>query len=169
MMKRFSILILFAVLFSLDMARCQTKNYKEKLQTLYSHTVPLVYCEQLQESLEADEELVILDIRSKEEYEVSHIDGAKMIEYDDFSDEDVKDLPADAKIIVYCSVGYRSEKVGEQLLDLGYKYVKNLYGGIFQWKNDGYKVVNLDSTPTDSVHTYNKNWSQWLLNGVRVY
>jgi predicted sulfurtransferase len=66
-------------------------------------------------------------------------------------------------------VGYRSEKVGEKLQELGFQNVKNLYGGIFQWKNEGFEVENSLSMPTDSVHTYNKRWSKWLLKGVRVY
>jgi len=57
----------------------------------------------------------------------------------------------------------------EELLELGYTNVKNLYGGIFQWKNDGFDVVNNQSMVTDSVHTYNKSWSKWLVKGVKVY
>jgi 3-mercaptopyruvate sulfurtransferase SseA len=70
---------------------------------------------------------------------------------------------------VYCSVGYRSERVGEKLQKLGYQNVYNIYGGIFEWKNEGMQVVNRQNQPTDSVHTYNKNWSKWLLKGVKVY
>tara|TARA_B100000768_G_C11171243_1_gene328804 strand:+ start:178 stop:360 length:183 start_codon:yes stop_codon:yes gene_type:complete len=43
-------------------------------------------------------------------------------------------------IIVYCTIGYRSEKISEELKLKGYKYVYNLYGGIIQWVNKGNKV-----------------------------
>lgn len=168
-MRRFSLIILFAILFSLVMASCQSKNYEEKLESLYNHSVPLISSDDLAIKIDTGEALKILDIRSEEEFKVSHIVGALMIDYDNFEKTDVGNLAADSEIIVYCSVGYRSEKIGEKLMKLGYTNVKNLYGGIFQWKNDGFQVVNQQSVVTDSVHTYNRNWSQWLLKGVRVY
>ena len=151
------------------MAKCQTKDYKEKLESLYNHTVPLINTVDLSTETKQDSSLVLLDIRSDEEYAVSHLAGARKIDYDDFEKKDVQDIPLDAMIVVYCSVGYRSEKVGEQLLDMGFTNVRNLYGGIFQWKNEGFEVVNSTSIATDSVHTYNKSWSKWLVNGVKVY
>ena len=151
------------------MARCQTKNYKEKLESLYNHTVPMISSDELRQKLDRGTKVVILDIRSQEEYHVSHLENARLVDYDQFARKDVEDLPEDAEIIVYCSVGYRSEKVGEELQEMGYSNVKNLYGGIFQWKNDGYPVINDQSIETDSVHTYNKSWSKWLLKGVKVY
>lgn len=167
-MKRISFLPLLLILFSLDMASCQTKDYKEKLESLYNHTVPLIKTEELAPRIN-ENNLLILDIRTEEEYQVSRIKGARLINYDDFSRKDVEGIDKNTDVIVYCSVGYRSEKIGEKLLELGFKHVKNLYGGIFQWKNDGFEVVNAQSLPTDSVHTYNKSWSKWLLKGVRVY
>lgn len=168
MRKIFSLFFLF-ILFSLQMASCQTKEYKEKLESLYNNTVPLIDTEDLVEIMQSDTPLVLLDIRSVEEYAVSHIQRAKYIDYDHFSEEMVKDLPREAPVIVYCSVGYRSEKIGEKLQKMGFQNVRNLYGGIFQWKNDGFEVLNPEGKPTDSVHTYNKSWSKWLINGVKVY
>jgi rhodanese-related sulfurtransferase len=151
------------------MAGCQTKNYKEKLESLYNHTVPLIKSSELNAKLDDKGSVILLDIRSKKEYVVSHIDGAKLIIYDDFSQDDVRDLPKEAEVVVYCSVGYRSEKVGEQMLKWGFVDVKNLYGGIFQWKNEGFMVVDQDKQVTDSVHTYNRRWSKWLERGIKVY
>ncbi|MCG8307382.1 MAG: rhodanese-like domain-containing protein [Cytophagales bacterium] len=168
-MTRFLLLILFATLFLLDMAGCQTKKYGEKLESLYNHTVPTISSRELAANLQSGKEYVILDIRSRKEFEISHLKNAMLIDYDTFTGANVQNVPCNSRIIVYCSVGYRSEKIGEKLLDLGFSNVKNLYGGIFQWKNDGYEVVNNNSVRTDSVHTYNRNWSQWLLNGERVY
>ena len=169
MMSRFYLLFLFVILFSLDMARCQTKDYKEKLESLYSHTVPLIASKELSSEIDLEKQVVLLDIRSMEEYKVSHLKGAKLIDYDHFKKKDVKDIPLNSQVIVYCSVGYRSEKIGEKLLKMGFTNVQNLYGGIFQWKNEGFEIVNEKTHETDSVHTYNKNWSQWLEKGIKVY
>lgn len=168
MRKLFSLFISI-ILFSLQMASCQTKEYREKLESLYNHTVPLIGTEELFTKMQSDKKLVLLDIRSEDEYAVSRIRDARCIDYDNFSPENVKDIPKSSEVIVYCSVGYRSEKIGEKLMKMGFTNVKNLYGGIFQWKNDGFDVLNAHGAPTDSVHTYNKSWSKWLINGVKVY
>jgi rhodanese-related sulfurtransferase len=116
-------------------------------------------------------EVVLLDTRSAKEYAVSHLPNAKFVGYDNFDISMVNDIPKDKEIIVYCSVGYRSDKVGEKLKKAGFENVKNMYGGIFQWKNEDFEVVNQGGEKTDSVHTYNKRWSKWLEDGkgIKVY
>ena len=139
------------------------------MESLYSHTVPLIDSKDLTKEITQGKSTVLLDTRSGAEYKVSHIDGAKKIEFDDFEIKDVEGIPKKSSLVVYCSVGYRSEKIGEQLLELGYTDVRNLYGGIFQWKNEGFKIVNENKMETDSVHTYDESWSVWLENGIKVY
>jgi hypothetical protein len=70
---------------------------------------------------------------------------------------------------VYCSVGYRSERIGEKLQDAGYTHVFNLYGGIFNWKNQDGVVLDASNDTTERVHTYNKSWSRFLKKGEPVY
>ena len=70
---------------------------------------------------------------------------------------------------MYCSLGVRSEDIGEQLKKAGYTNVFNLYGGIFEWKNKGFSVYNNDETLTENVHVCNAYWSQWLLKGNKIY
>lgn len=111
---------------------------------------------------------LFLDTRTPEEYTVSHIKDSRFINYDDFSTAKLAALPKDTPIIVYCAVGYRSEKVTKKLMEAGFKNVTNLYGGIFEWVNDGYPVVD-SKGPTNKVHAYNKTWGRWLLNAEKVY
>ena len=153
----------------LSLSACGQKTFDEKLQSLYSNTVPLMQPKALAEAKNNDENLYLLDTRTQQEFAVSHLEGARFIDYDSFSMKEVQDIPKNAKVVVYCAVGYRSERVGEKLRAAGYEDVSNLYGGIFQWKNKGYPVVDQQQQPTDSVHTYNKSWSQWLERGVKVY
>jgi len=159
--------LIVPILFCASQIACAQKTFDEKVQSLYSNTVPLINADELENKL--NENLVILDIRSAEEYKISHIEGAQFIDYNNFKKSDVKKLDKEKEVIVYCSVGYRSEKVGEKLQAMGFKNVKNLYGGIFDWKNNDKTIVNNNSNPTDSVHTYNKNWSQWLYKGIKIY
>ncbi len=155
------LLLLFSTLTS-----CGQKTFDEKMESLYSNTVPLIKADSLNSRLN---NVVILDTRAEQEYKVSHIEGARFVDYDNFKPKDVKDIRKDQEIIVYCSVGYRSERVGEKLQKAGYTNVKNLYGGIFGWKNEGFEVVGQNNEPTDSVHVYNRLWGKWLFKGIKVY
>ena len=142
-------------------------EFDAMLADLYKQTVPLIRSQEVQ--AKGPENYVLLDTREPEEYEVSHLEGALTAGYNQFDASVVKDLPKDKPIVVYCSVGYRSERIGEKLQKMGFKKVYNLYGGIFDWKNQGLEVVKDNATSTDSVHTYNRKWSQWLFKGKKVY
>lgn len=113
--------------------------------------------------------MILIDTRSLEEFNVSHIQNAYFLDYNRFTNRNVDALDRNVLIVVYCTVGYRSERIGEKLLRLGFKDVRNLYGGIFEWVNQGNNVINALGKSTEQVHTYNKNWSQWLSRGVIVY
>jgi rhodanese-related sulfurtransferase len=161
--------IVCLVLLAFAYAACAQGEYDKKLKSLYRNTVKTIKPAEVKELLAKNEKVIILDTRAPEEFNVSHLKGARFLNYDSYSTEDLKKLPKTEKIIVYCSVGYRSERVGEKLQKLGYQNVYNIYGGIFEWKNEGMPVVNMGNQPTDSVHTYNKNWSKWLIRGVKIY
>jgi predicted sulfurtransferase len=81
----------------------------------------------------------------------------------------VYDIPLNAPIIVYCAVGNRSEKIAEKLQDAGYKTVHNLYGGIFEWVNEGQPVYKENGVQTSEIHTFNKNWANWIEKGTKIY
>ena len=147
---------------------CGQRTYDQQLESMYQHTVPLIWPSAL-DSLVQVRSVVLLDTRTPEEYAVSHLRHARFVDYEAFAPQDVQDIPKDATLVVYCAVGYRSERVGEQLQAAGYQHVQNLYGGIFEWKNQGHEVINPQGNPTDSVHTYNRRWSKWLQRGVKVW
>jgi hypothetical protein len=65
-------------------------------------------------------------------------------------------------------VGARSEKITEELLKKGYSDVSNLYGGIFEWVNEG-KPVYTNNRKTTKVHAYSMAWGIWLKQGEKVY
>ncbi len=106
---------------------------------------------------------ILLDIREREEYEVSRIKNAIWVGYDDFDLSRVEDIDPDQEIIVYCSVGYRSSKIGSELIDAGYTNVKNLYGGIFLWANEGRPLFH-NSSLTKRIHAYNRKWGRFITN-----
>ena len=114
---------------------------------------------------------VLLDAREPEEFAVSHLKNAVFVGYDDFNIRTVTDTikNKDQDIVVYCSLGIRSEDIAIKLKKEGYKNVKNLFGGIFEWKNNNFPVYNSNEKETDSIHTFSKAWSKWLTKGEKVY
>ncbi len=147
----------------------QYGSFKEMTDDLYKNTVPLIYAVQLSDSLQSGKNIILLDAREQEEYNVSHLPGALHIGYDNINQQLLQRLPKNKIIVVYCSVGVRSERIGEKLLDAGFTKVYNLYGGIFDWINNGYVVYDKQNQPTEKVHPYNEKWGVWLQKGIKAY
>ncbi len=123
------------------------------------------------EELKNHSNITLLDAREYEEYEVSHLKNAIWAGYDNFEvDRVLREVPnKETELVVYCSVGIRSEDIGEKLLAAGYTNLRNLYGGIFEWKNKGYPVYNSHGQNTEIVHAYSKYWASLLTNAQHVY
>ncbi len=138
------------------------------LKGMYKNTVPQVKASELSRMLQQRQKPVLLDIRSAEENEVSFIQGATFVDYDAFTVDSVAHLPKGAPLVLYCAVGYRSERVGEMLLKAGYPDVRNLHGGIFEWVNKGNPIYDR-SGKTEKVHAFSKAWGLWLQKGEKVY
>ncbi len=148
-------------------SKVNSTGYATMLNTLLAHSVPEISVEELAKD---KENYILLDAREKKEYKVSHLEGAQYVGYLGFSAKKVKQLPKDKPIVVYCSVGYRSEKITEKLKKMGFQDVQNLYGGIFEWVNQGNNVVTgEEANPTQKVHAYDKVWGTWLKQGEKVY
>ena len=83
--------------------------------------------------LDADENVTLLDVRTQEEYDEGHIEGAILLPYDTITASSIG-LPADkaSAVIVYCRSGRRSAIAAETLLSLGFTNVYDL-GGIQSW------------------------------------
>ncbi|MCH2033867.1 MAG: rhodanese-like domain-containing protein [Tenacibaculum sp.] len=144
-------------------------SLKKLLKKFNQESVPYIHVQNLNDK---DENTVLLDAREPREFEVSHLNKAICVGYDHFDlQKTLQQLPADknAKIVVYCSLGIRSEDVAEQLKKEGYTNVFNLYGGIFEWKNNGNRVLNKNNKPTEEVHAFNKEWGVWLTKGIKIY
>jgi rhodanese-related sulfurtransferase len=152
------------LLFALSLQACaQNTDIDKEVKKLYSNTVPVISPEQVKGKA------VLLDARERSEYDVSHLPKARWVGYDDFDLKRLAGIPKSDTVIVYCSIGYRSERIGEQLIKAGYTKVFNLYGGIFQWKNSDGAVVDANNDTTERVHCYDRSWSRFLKKGEKVY
>lgn len=139
--------------------------YSAMLRGLLHQSVPFVSVAQLQHQPAP----VLLDTREASEFAVSHLRDARLVGYDTFSLAAVRNLPKDTAIVVYCSVGVRSEKTGARLSQAGFTNVRNLYGGLFEWVNEGQPVYTEANQLTTRVHAYAPSWGIWLQRGDKVY
>jgi rhodanese-related sulfurtransferase len=106
--------------------------------------------------------VLVLDAREPKEYAVSHIPGAMHIGYDAFQASALDSLDRNIPVVVYCSIGYRSEKIAKKLQKQGFSQVSNLYGSIFEWANRGYPLETGQGEGTKKLHTYSRLWSRWV-------
>ena len=140
--------------------------YEIMLNTLLSRDVPEIDVKELSIISSSP---ILLDARELVEYNVSHLKNARFVGYDSFDINTLNDLDKTQEIVVYCSIGYRSEQITKQLCDQGYSNVRNLYGGIFEWKNQSQEVVDTLGKKTDNIHSFNKQWGMWLKKGKKIY
>ena len=89
--------------------------------------------EQAKHLMDTEENLIILDVRRQDEYDLGRIPGAILIPNEVIS-EQAEDKLKDKNqlILVYCRSGRRSKEAAQKLCELGYTNVKE-FGGIIDW------------------------------------
>lgn len=83
--------------------------------------------------MQTEENYVILDVRTAQEFASGHIPGAALLPNETIGTEDIPLLPdKDQLILVYCRSGNRSKQAAEKLAQLGYTNIVE-FGGINSW------------------------------------
>ena len=105
------------------------QNKENKQEAAYVN----ITAQEAKELMDSREGYIILDTRTREEYEESRIPGAILIPHDEIL-EKAEDVLADKDqlILVYCRSGRRSKLAAEDLVKLGYTNIKE-FGGIIDW------------------------------------
>ena len=86
--------------------------------------------------MEKEEGYILLDVRTKGEYEIGYIPGAINIPLSDIDEKIISSLPDKSQmILVYCRSGNRSREASDKLSKLGYSNVLEI-GGINAWKGE---------------------------------
>jgi rhodanese-related sulfurtransferase len=141
-------------------AYIRNPNFDETIKSYLDFSVPIISVDSLYKNYN---NYILLDARAKSEYEVSHLPGAHYIGYKKPQLSVVKNLDTSKNIVLYCSIGYRSEVIAKKLQKKGYNVI-NLYGSIFEWVNKGYPLQDENGLDTKTVHGYDKSWSKWVEN-----
>lgn len=107
-------------------------QYDKKRQDKCKRISPL----EAKEMLEKDNSIILLDVRTPEEYKEKRIPNSTNLPIDELEEKVAEVLPdKDATIIVYCKLSKRSGKATKMLCRMGYQNVYNL-GGIEDWPYD---------------------------------
>ena len=100
-----------------------------EVQTGYENITPV----ELKVKLDKRDVFILIDIRSSLLYDAGHIWGAVSIPLYELSTR-LNELERNKEIVVYCQIGVTSISACELLVSSGFSNVKNLVGGISEWK-----------------------------------
>lgn len=107
----------------------------------FLQSVPSITVEEVKRALETKADVIVIDVRTQEEYSDGHIDGSILLPVDTVRRKIVSVIPDKTqKIFVHCRSGMRSTKATKEMLKLGYTNVHNLQGGIIAWEQLGFPV-----------------------------
>ena len=106
--------------------------------------IELISPEQVYDAVHGDDMVQIVDVRTSDEYVVSHLKGAQNIcvTSSDFK-EKVKDLDKDKPVYLYCKKGGRSAKAASIMKELGFTKVYDMDGGLTNWEGQGLETVQV--------------------------
>ncbi|MEX2444090.1 MAG: rhodanese-like domain-containing protein [Alkalispirochaeta sp.] len=130
------------------------ESLENRLDRLYRDIPQVVQPEEVRQMITEGtipEDVYLLDVRSREEWDVSRLPEAELVAFDGFDLAQIDHIPRDARIILYCAVGRRSGSVGEELRSAGYTDVWDMYGGILLWAERDLPLIDAKG-PTRRVH-----------------
>lgn len=143
-MKKFLMLVFAAVLAVSAVCFAEVPKEAEGTQTVQTQTsaaYKTLTPQQAKQRMEQNDKIVVLDVRTQEEFAAGHIPGAVLLPVDLIeakSEEVAKVLPdKDAEILVYCRSGKRAHRASQALADMGYTNIEHI-GGIMDWP---YEIV----------------------------
>ena len=116
------------------------------------------------EILISEKPAIVLDVRNPDEFETSHVQGA--IRY---SPEEIDRLNKAQPVLVYCTVGFRSNEAAKELRKKGFEEIYELRDGLIGWANSGLPVVDHANEVTAAIHVYHPAFQLFLKNGEAVY
>lgn len=104
-------------------------------QSENSATIDEIGVKELKEKVDRGDDLLLLDVREQNEYDICHLDQSKLIPLREIY-ERINELNSSQEIIVYCHFGMRSQDAAGKLREAGFSKVKNLKGGIDAWASE---------------------------------
>jgi len=100
--------------------------------------------EEASDMMNSGNNVIILDVRTQEEYDAGYIENAVLLPYDEIGEKAQSIIPdKSSSILIYCRRGRRSEIAARELLEMGYTKVYD-FGGVENWGDDAeayFKII----------------------------
>ncbi len=113
-----------------------TNTENASVTTTENASVTTITSEEAKNMMDQEDSIIIVDVRTQEEYDAGYIEGAVLIPDFDIETKAESLLPdKDATILVYCRSGRRSALAAQKLVELGYQNIYD-FGGIIDWNYD---------------------------------
>ena len=104
--------------------------------TMDKNSYTQISMQEAAERMAQQEDYILLDVRTVEEYESGHIPGAICVPNETIGSESIPELPDKEQVIfVYCRSGNRSKQASEKLSAQGYTGICEI-GGILDWQGE---------------------------------
>lgn len=118
------------IFLTITLTACKSNN------TSHVNSHNTITAKKAKEMMDEDSDIIILDVRTLEEYKEGHIEGAILIpDYQILEKAEEILTDSSATILVYCRSGRRSALAAKNLADLGYSNIYD-FGGILDWEYD---------------------------------
>ena len=133
------------------------KTYADLLQEVKA-AIRQVSLEDLKDRLDSGEELILVDVREKDEWRQGHVPGALHIPRGFLEMQSGSRLPdKNAKIVTICAAGIRSAFAAKVLLELGYSNVESANPGFNQWKDQGFPTTQPFAFTDAQLNRYSRH------------
>jgi rhodanese-related sulfurtransferase len=121
--------------------------------------VPEVTVEEVAERRQRGEDVILLDVREKDEVRTGYINGAISVPRGFLEMQVTGQIPdRDQDVVVYCAGGVRSLLAGRVMREMGYQNVSSMAGGITQWKDAGHSIVRDRQLTDEQLERYSRHF-----------
>ncbi len=122
-------------------------------------TIPEVSVEDVAARRTRGDDVIVLDVREKEEVRAGYIEGAITIPRGFLEFQAAAHLPqTDTDVVVYCASGARSLLAAQVLRTMGYTRVASMTGGITRWQAAGYPIVRDRQLSAEQLERYSRHF-----------
>ena len=132
-----------------------------------------IYPSEVSEKIKNNEDIILLDVRTPEEYEEIHLQNAILLPVQELSQQSLEEIglgeeAKDKEIIIYCRSGARSKTAYNIMRSLGYSNIKSVSGGMIHWEEDGYQFTESGPYKGVSASSMNAQSGKEAKSGPRI-
>ena len=131
-----------------------------------------IYPGDVAEKIKNNEDIILLDVRTPEEYETVHLENALLLPVQELLQQSLNQIGLgenmkDREIILYCRSGARSKTAYDIMKSLGYTNIKSVGGGMIHWEEDNYPFTESGKYEGSTISATDSN-DQVAASGPKI-